>query len=82
MITKGIPEGKSMIEPGDTVRLKDDRDFRATVDAISGWGLAFLQVINWSHQVGGFRGRDGVLSRTAYPATQLEKVDEEGVLNV
>lgn len=70
-----------MLEPGDAVTLKDDRDFRGRVLAVSGWGNVFLDVINWSRQTGGYRGRDGVLNKTRYPKSRLEKVEvkkEEG----
>lgn len=64
-----------MFEVGDTVTLKDDRNFRGEVLAISGWGGVFLEVLNWGWQTGGYRGRDGILSKTRYPESRLEKVE-------
>ncbi|MBC8445775.1 MAG: hypothetical protein H8D74_01110 [Chloroflexi bacterium] len=65
-----------MFEPGDIVTLKDDHDFRGQVLAISGWGDVFLEVAAWGLQTGGYRGQDGVLSKTRYPQGKLEKVME------
>jgi len=66
-----------MFEIGDSVTLKDDPDFRATVLAVSGWGQVYLDVQNWSFQTGGYRDRRGVLCQTRYSQSRLVKVEEE-----
>jgi len=63
------------IELGDTVTLKDNEEFRGVIIAITGWGDVHLEVLDWAGETGGYRGRDGVLSKTRYPQSRLEKVE-------
>ena len=63
-------------EPGDTVILKDDHNFRGRVLAVSGRGNVFIEVVDWGFQTGGYRGRNGVLSKTQYPQSRLLKAEE------
>ena len=66
-----------MFEPGDTTTLKDNKEFRGRVIAITGCGTVHLEVLEWAGETGGYRGRDGVLNKTRYPQSRLEKVKEE-----
>ena len=71
-----------MIEVGCTVTLKDNEKFRGVVLAVTGWQQVYLKVLNWAGETGGFRGQSGVLDRTVYPQSRLEKVEvKEGVTN-
>jgi len=65
-----------MFEVGDTVTLKDNTAFRAKVLAITGWGHVHLEVLEWAGETVGYRGRNGVLSKTSYHKSQLEKVED------
>ncbi|MBC8493010.1 MAG: hypothetical protein H8D43_04415 [Chloroflexi bacterium] len=63
------------IEVGDTVTLRGNAKFRARVLAVTSWGIVHLDVLDWAGEVGGYRGRDGVLSKTSYPESQLRRQD-------
>ena len=67
-----------MFEIHDIVTLKDNKEFRGVVLAVTGWQQVYLKVLEWAGETGGFRGQSGVLDRTVYPQSRLEKVAEDG----